>query len=1592
MSREIDERVVEMRFDNSNFEKNVDQSMSTIEKLKNSLSFKGATKGLEEIDSVSRNMDFSGLQNGVAQVSLKFSLLEAAALSALTNIINKAVDTGLHLVKSLTIDQITAGYNKFNDKVQSTATIMSATGKSVEEVEEQLQKLNWFTDETSASFTDMTNNIGKFTNAGVPLETAVTAMQGISTWGYKSGATINEMGRAMYNLSQAMAVGSVKLMDWKSIENANMATTEFKQTAIDTAVAVGTLTKKVDANGQTFYKTLQGNTVTVTNFNAALSDAWFTSDVLTGALNSYGSFAVQLQEACEETGTYATEFIGYYQDYVDSIGTDSEKAAQVVADFAEETNTSVERASEIFEHLGYNSAYVDELAKSMVEASAKENKLELSTEELESKTNDLSDALEKAFFDNKKGVLDMDKAMEDTGLTADKLNDAFSKIAENTNDLGFAAFKASQEAKTLQEAIDATKDAVSTSWMNIFQTIFGNYEEAKAVWSKLSEDLYEIFVDPLNSFLHDMQEWSGKDVGGRQTLIDALSASMDNLKEVIAAVSEGFAEIFPPKTAEDIQNMVLKFESFTKAISLNSDELEQLKTGAKGVAAFLHAIGTVLKRVISLIIPTNSQLMSTKSGILGVIETIGNVLIKIDEWVENNHKLFDTLKDIREKLNGKLADIHILETISNLFSTISDKAATLSEKLSGLKDFNFSLKGIGDALKTIGTAIWDGIKNMFKNFSFSDLFEKVKKIDWSKVLKGAGFAGIILVINKLANSIKKFNPIKKITDSISDVLGQFGDVIDKFKEKLTGGKLEQLERIAGPILKFAIAIGILAIAFKVLGSMSWAEIGQAATSLTAIIGEFVGAMLLLSNFSGPMTTRKILQFSIAIGILTLCFKSLGQMSWAEIGRASVALLAVIGELTGAMLLIGNFGGIFAPRKVLQFSIAVGILTLCFKSLGQMSWAEIGRGTVALLAIIGELTGAFLLLGNFGGIFSPHKVLQLTISIGILTICFKSLAQLTDAQIENGSTALGFIINKIVGAFLLLGNFSGIFSPSKVLQVTLSIGILTICFNSLAKLTDAQIENGSTALGFIVNKIVEAFVLLGNFSGIFAPHKVVQVTTCIATLSACFIKLSEIPAEACKVAADAFNLITNKVITIFTYLGNNSGIFAPRKVAQVTASVKTLSDCFIDLAAIDAESEKVAADAFELITNKVVTIFTDLGNKSGIFAPKKVGQITSAIATLIDSFVKLAGFDPLMVDSAIKSIEINVPKISESVLSLSDIKNKSKDAVTVGDNFSQMAGKLATIDITIREKAISLNEAISTLSTIDTSGLSSVIDSIKTFADNLNSLGSLDFSAVTNSFQNVGQNIASAISTGIEGYDPTANVNNFITKINNGLQSGLSSVGTASKKIVNRIKSTFNGLSSSGSQIGKNLINGLISGMNSQSGALYNTAMRIVNEAIQKMKETSESHSPSRKTMELGKYLDEGLIVGMKALQSNVVRESGKVAGSSVDAFGEAISKIAEAVDTDLDYNPIITPVLDLSQIQNGVGLLNGMFGNPGLSVAGTANLVKQVGWSMPASNSRSYNSSSVNNLYIDGIKYNSDEYVDKSINDFVVSMIRKAKT
>ena len=239
MSTTIDQRVVEMRFDNKQFEQNCSHTMSTLDKLKQKLNLTGASKGLQEVDSAAKKINMSGLASSVEAVNAKFSAMQVIGTTALVNITNQAMATGKKMISALTVDPIKTGFQEYETQINAVQTILANTsskGTDIHQVNKALEELNKYADMTIYNFTEMTRNIGTFTAAGVDLDTSVAAIKGIANLAAVSGSTSQQASTAMYQLSQALASGTVKLQDWNSVVNAGMGGEVFQNALKLTAI------------------------------------------------------------------------------------------------------------------------------------------------------------------------------------------------------------------------------------------------------------------------------------------------------------------------------------------------------------------------------------------------------------------------------------------------------------------------------------------------------------------------------------------------------------------------------------------------------------------------------------------------------------------------------------------------------------------------------------------------------------------------------------------------------------------------------------------------------------------------------------------------------------------------------------------------------------------------------------------------------------------------------------------------------------------------------------------------------------------------------------------------------------------------------------------------------------------------------------------------------------------------------------------------------------------------------------------------------------------------------------------------------------
>ena len=916
MSRTVDDRVVEMRFDNRQFEQNVQTSLSTLQKLKQSLKLEDSVKGLESIDSATKKVSFDSLATGVESVRVKFSALQVMAVTALQNITNSAIDAGRRIVRSLTVEPIKDGFDEYELKMGSVQTIMASTGASLKEVNEYLQDLNVYSDKTIYSFADMTENIGKFTNNGVKLKDAVLAIKGISNEAALSGANTNEASRAMYNFSQALSAGSVKLIDWKSIENANMATVEFKNELLKTAIACGTVEKTSDGMYRTITKNAKGERSdafnATKNFNDALQNQWMTTDVLVKTLGKYAD--------------------------------------------------------------------------------------------------------------------------------------------ENTK-LGKRAYAAAQDVKTFTQLMDTLKEAVGSGWAQTWETLFGDFEEAKTLWTELSQVLGG-FIDAQSDARNSMlQGW--KDMGGREDLIDAFRNSFEGLASVVKPVKEAFREIFPPMTAKNLANITKSLKEFTSHLKLSESQSAKVKSTFKGFFAALDIGLTVIKAIAGGVKDLVVNFTGFGDGILDVTGSWG-------DWVSG---LRDTIKDtdIFAKSVKKVTTFitPAILKMKEFFSIVTEKI-----KMPSFDEFLGILGTIWNVITTIGSKISEACSGIGE--VLADTFRSGDIAAGLDILNGGLLAGILTGIKKFVGSIEdSFDEVNDILGNVTGILDSVRGCFEAYQQNLK----------AGTLLKIAGAIGILAASILVIATIKPEKLTASLGAITALFGELMGSLAIFSRISGDLTgtfkaCTAMISISTAVLILASALKKLSSIDPEGIVKGLVAIGGLMAELA-IFLNFAKLDGKMTSTSmgILILSSAMVVLASAVKKFGGMSWEEIGKGLASVGALLLEVSAFTKLTGSAKKVISTATAMViLASSMKIFASAIKDFGNMSWERLGRGLAAMAGALAEVTIAMRLL--------PKNM--ISLSTGLLVV--GAALKVLASALKNMS---GMSWNEIARGLVAMGGSLAILA---------------------------------------------------------------------------------------------------------------------------------------------------------------------------------------------------------------------------------------------------------------------------------------------------------------------------------------------------------------------------------------------------------------------------------------------------------------------------------------------------------------------------
>ena len=773
MSKTVDERVVSMQFDNKQFEANVQTSMSTLDKLKQKLDFKGASKGLENVNAAVKNVNMSGLSSAVETVSMKFSALQVMAVTALANITNSAINAGKRIVHALTIAPITTGFQEYELKMNSVQTIMSSTGESLAIVNEYLEELNKYADKTIYSFSDMTSNIGKFTNAGVKLEDAVMAIKGISNEAAVSGANANEASRAMYNFAQALSAGYVKLIDWKSIENANMATVEFKNQLIQTAVELGTLIE-VDGKYKSTTNDLNGNVselfTSTSMFNESLSSQWMTTEVLVETLKDYADETTDIGKkayaAAQDVKTFTQLFdtlkeaaqSGWAQTWELIIG-DFDESKEFLTGLSKTFGGIIDAMSEARNKLlgGALNSKWDQLLEKI-------NAAGISAEAFQDKLKETA----------KKSGISIDELIEEYGslskvITSGKIPvDVITKTIKNLINAETTATEATKElGDIVDRVIKGEFGTTQSRWIALTEAGYDWAEVQNLVNERLGSSVRHLSslteeqvknADSLSNLSDEQLKSKGytdeqiqalrdlkkavdeggtsindliKDLekpSGRELLLESLSNIINAVIGACKALSKAWKEIFPPLTSDRIYNLIEGLNKLTSHLRLTDEETgelnangEKLKRTFKGILAILDIVRTIVGGALSVAFKILSKVLGAFDlTILDVTAAVGDAIVKFRDWLNENSLIAKVFNKTVEVI------VKVAKAISKWFKEFSQLPA-VQNTIEKFKE-TFTFDNIEKTIKSITKTIKKWIDTLMQIPLVNDIINKFKDI------------------------------------------------------------------------------------------------------------------------------------------------------------------------------------------------------------------------------------------------------------------------------------------------------------------------------------------------------------------------------------------------------------------------------------------------------------------------------------------------------------------------------------------------------------------------------------------------------------------------------------------------------------------------------------------------------------------------------------------------------------------------------------------------------------------------------------------------------------------------------------------------
>ena len=1013
----IDSKVVELKFDNAQFERETGRSMRTLESLKKGLRLDGASKGLDEVGRSASRLNFANIAAGVEGIHQKLSMLNVAATAIFSNLAMQAAGLGAKLISSLSIKPALDGFREYETNMNSIQTILANTqseGAKLKDVTGALDELNTYSDKTIYNFSEMARNIGTFTAAGVSLKDSTASIKGIANLAAMSGSSSQQAATAMYQLSQAIAAGRVNLMDWNSVVNAGMGGKAFQTTLIKTYDAL-------HGGNTQLAKDLESNKI---SFRDSMQQGWLSAEVLTTALKTYtGDMSAAEMKAkgfsdaqvkwlqqqattANDAATKVKTFSQLMQTLAESAGSGWAKTWQLLFGDFDEAKTLFTSISNV-------------LGGFIQKSSDARNNLVSAWKDMGGRTKLIE------------GISNIFKSL--TAILS-KVGEAFREIfppmtAQNLMNMTNKFVEFTKSLKPSEETLNNIKRVAAG-----FFAVFGiGFEIIKKVGGVLKDLFVGVFGGGTGASILKMGANFGdflvklhetvKAGEGVNAFFKTLGAVLGSVGKVIGAIGRAIASAFTGMDFSGADNLLGK--------------LNPLQAVGKRISDIFSGLKNVFAEVNRFLDPLTSKIGE-------FVSNLGKSFVDAFSKVDYNAAL-DTIN------TGLLAGITLLfkKFLANGFSLKIDGGQI------GMLD---KLKGVFDGITGALTAMQTNLQS-----------QTLLRIAGALALLTASVVALSMI-----DSAKLTKALAAITVMFTQLMGG----MMAFQKIVAMGAITKLPAAAAGLIALALAVDILAIAVAKLGKLSWSELAKGLLAVTGLLAGLVATANLLPAGNAKMISTGVGMAALAVGVLILAkaVKQLGSLSWGDLAKGLAGVSAVLVGLA----LFTRFSdmdkmGALKGAGIALLAGGIYILAKAAQVFASISWEGIVKGLVGMAGGL-TLVGAALLMVPPSSLLSAAAILVVATSLNAIAAAMAVMSKISWAGVAKGLVSMAASLTMIAAALLLVPPTT-LLSAAAIFTVAASLNLIAAAMATMGDMSWEGIAKAIVAMASSLGIIAVAMMAM-----------------------------------------------------------------------------------------------------------------------------------------------------------------------------------------------------------------------------------------------------------------------------------------------------------------------------------------------------------------------------------------------------------------------------------------------------------------------------------------------------------------------------------